>query len=86
MIQDFESSGLIEMAAQKYRVIAFDRPRLGHSKRPRRTIWKADRDRARNGSRTFLGIVRCPCPLSETPRGYYQLDFGVRLLLPKRTG
>jgi pimeloyl-ACP methyl ester carboxylesterase len=39
MIQDFESSGLIEMAAQKYRVIAFDRPRLGHSKRPRRTIW-----------------------------------------------
>jgi pimeloyl-ACP methyl ester carboxylesterase len=39
MIQDFESSGLIEMAAQKYRVIAFDRPGFGHSSRPRRTIW-----------------------------------------------
>ena len=39
MIQDFESSGFIEMAAQKYRVIAFDRPGFGHSSRPRRTIW-----------------------------------------------
>jgi pimeloyl-ACP methyl ester carboxylesterase len=39
MIQDFESSGLIEMAAQKYRVIAFDRPGYGHSDRPRSTIW-----------------------------------------------
>ena len=34
MIQDFESSGLIEMAAQKYRVIVFDRPGYGHSDRP----------------------------------------------------
>jgi pimeloyl-ACP methyl ester carboxylesterase len=39
MIEDFESSGLIEMAAQKYRVIAFDRPGYGHSDRPRSTIW-----------------------------------------------
>ena len=39
MIQDFESSGLIEMAAKKYRVIAFDRPGYGHSERPRGTIW-----------------------------------------------
>jgi pimeloyl-ACP methyl ester carboxylesterase len=39
MIQDFESSGLVEMASQKYRVIVFDRPGFGHSARPRRTIW-----------------------------------------------
>ena len=39
MIQDFESSGLIDMAAQKYRVIVFDRPGYGHSERPRSRIW-----------------------------------------------
>jgi pimeloyl-ACP methyl ester carboxylesterase len=39
MIQDFESSGLIDKAAKKYRVIAFDRPGYGHSDRPRRTMW-----------------------------------------------
>jgi len=39
MIQDFASSGLIEIASQKYRVIVFDRPGFGHSARPRGTIW-----------------------------------------------
>jgi pimeloyl-ACP methyl ester carboxylesterase len=39
MIQDFESSGLIDLAADKYRVIAFDRPGFGHSDRPRSTVW-----------------------------------------------
>ena len=39
MIEDFESSGLIALAAKKYRVIAFDRPGFGHSGRPRNTIW-----------------------------------------------
>ena len=39
MIQDFASSGLIEMASHKHRVIAFDRPGFGHSARPRGTIW-----------------------------------------------
>jgi pimeloyl-ACP methyl ester carboxylesterase len=38
-IQDFESSGLLDKAAHKYRVIAFDRPGFGHSERPRRTVW-----------------------------------------------
>ena len=42
MIQDFESSGLIELAAQHYRVIVFDRPGFGHSLRPRGTVWTAD--------------------------------------------
>jgi pimeloyl-ACP methyl ester carboxylesterase len=39
MIQDFQSSGLIDLAAKNYRVIAFDRPGFGHSERPRSTIW-----------------------------------------------
>ena len=39
MVQDFESSGLIEMAAKKYRVIVFDRPGFGYSERPRGRIW-----------------------------------------------
>jgi pimeloyl-ACP methyl ester carboxylesterase len=39
MIEDFTSSGLVDKAARSYRVIVFDRPGFGHSKRPRRTIW-----------------------------------------------
>src|SRR5690349_22293899 len=39
MIEDFQSSGLIDLAAKKYRVIAIDRPGFGHSDRPRSTIW-----------------------------------------------
>jgi pimeloyl-ACP methyl ester carboxylesterase len=39
MIQDFGSSGLIEMAAKRYRVIAIDRPGFGHSQRPRTEMW-----------------------------------------------
>ena len=39
MIQDFQSSGLIDMAAKAHRVIVFDRPGFGHSERPRTTIW-----------------------------------------------
>jgi pimeloyl-ACP methyl ester carboxylesterase len=39
MIQDFESSGLFDLASKTYRVIAFDRPGFGHSERPRTTVW-----------------------------------------------
>lgn len=42
MLQDFASSGLIHAASKRHRVIAFDRPGYGHSKRPRSTIWTAD--------------------------------------------
>lgn len=59
MIQDFESSGLIEMAAKKYRVIAFDRPGYGHSERPRGTIWtpEAQSDLIQNAL-ARLGVSR----------------------------
>ena len=39
MIQDFESSGLIDLAAKNYRVIVFDRPGFGHTSRPRDVVW-----------------------------------------------
>lgn len=39
MIQDFEISGLIDLAADKYRVIVFDRPGYGYSRRPRDRMW-----------------------------------------------
>jgi pimeloyl-ACP methyl ester carboxylesterase len=42
MIQDFKSSGLMDLAAEQYRVLAFDRPGYGHSDRPRTSTWTAD--------------------------------------------
>src|SRR5829696_1700262 len=42
VIQDFDSSGLIALAAKNYRVIVFDRPGSGHSERPRRILWSAN--------------------------------------------
>jgi pimeloyl-ACP methyl ester carboxylesterase len=42
MIEDFESSGLVDLAAGKYRVIVFDRPGFGHSDRPRNVAWTPD--------------------------------------------
>jgi pimeloyl-ACP methyl ester carboxylesterase len=42
MIEDFISSGLIDLAAKNYRVLAFDRPGFGHSSRPRGVIWSPD--------------------------------------------
>ncbi len=39
MIEDFTSSGIVAKAAQKYRVIVFDRPGFGYSERPGATIW-----------------------------------------------
>lgn len=39
MLQDFEVSGVLALAARDRRVIAFDRPGFGYSERPRSTIW-----------------------------------------------
>ncbi len=40
---DWEHSGLLDAAAERYRVIAFDRPGFGYSERPRSTVWTPDR-------------------------------------------
>jgi pimeloyl-ACP methyl ester carboxylesterase len=42
MIEDFESSGLIDLASKHHRVIVFDRPGFGHSDRPRDVVWTPD--------------------------------------------
>ena len=36
---DFETSGLLDKAAEHYHVIAIDRPGFGYSERPRSTVW-----------------------------------------------
>jgi pimeloyl-ACP methyl ester carboxylesterase len=59
MIQDFDSSGLVDLAVRKYRVIVLDRPGYGHSARPRTTIWtpEAQADLIQ-GALAQLGITR----------------------------
>jgi pimeloyl-ACP methyl ester carboxylesterase len=42
MIQDFESSGLVDLVAKDHRAIVFDRPGFGHSDRPRNVVWTPD--------------------------------------------
>ena len=42
MIEDFQSSGLIDLAARNHRVLVFDRPGFGHSDRPRNVVWTPD--------------------------------------------
>jgi pimeloyl-ACP methyl ester carboxylesterase len=37
--EDFHASPLLELAARRYRVIAFDRPGYGYSERPRSRLW-----------------------------------------------
>jgi pimeloyl-ACP methyl ester carboxylesterase len=39
LADDFDHSGLLDRAAQHYRVIAFDRPGFGYSERPRGKVW-----------------------------------------------
>ena len=38
-VLDLECSGLLDRAAERYQVIAFDRPGFGYSSRPRTTLW-----------------------------------------------
>jgi len=37
--QDYEASGVLGLATEQQRVIAFDRPGFGYSERPRTTVW-----------------------------------------------
>jgi pimeloyl-ACP methyl ester carboxylesterase len=39
LASDFQTSGLMDKAAEHYRVIAFDRPGFGYSARPRSKVW-----------------------------------------------
>src|ERR1700722_8476560 len=59
MIADMEISGLVNEAAKRYRVIAFDRPGYGYSERPRDRAWGPE-EQASLFSEAFarLGLVR----------------------------
>ena len=59
MIADMEISGLVNEAAKRYRVIAFDRPGYGYSERPRDRAWGA-KEQADLFRQAFaqLGLVR----------------------------
>ena len=41
MMQDFMSSGLVDLLAQNNRIVCFDRPGFGYSQRPRFRVWDA---------------------------------------------
>ncbi|WP_456802614.1 alpha/beta hydrolase [Bradyrhizobium sp. USDA 4474] len=41
MIQDFTISGLVDLLARSNRVVCFDRPGFGYSRRPRLRVWSA---------------------------------------------
>lgn len=42
MLQDYIASGLFNSLADRYRVVAFDRPGFGYSTRPRDRLWTPD--------------------------------------------
>lgn len=42
LVQDFLASGLVDRAAERHRVLVFDRPGHGHSSRPRGRLWTPD--------------------------------------------
>ncbi|WP_374583475.1 alpha/beta fold hydrolase [Pseudoduganella sp.] len=46
MAQDYEAAGLVDRLAQRYRVIAFDRPGFGYSSRPRGRFWTVEHQAA----------------------------------------
>jgi pimeloyl-ACP methyl ester carboxylesterase len=59
MGMDFTLSGLVNMAAQRYRVIVFDRPGYGYSERPRTRLWGAEEQaRLLHGALQKIGAER----------------------------
>ncbi len=59
MIQDFALSGVLDRAAGRYRVIAFDRPGYGYSERPRDRLWTPfAQARAIHAALRRLGVER----------------------------
>ena len=53
--EDFDTSGVLDLVAQRHRVIAFDRPGFGYSDRPHGSAWSA-------GTQAELDprCLRCP--------------------------
>lgn len=59
LIEDFVTSGLVDILAQHHRVIVFDRPGYGYSPRPRNTDWTPEEQaKLLVGACAVLGIER----------------------------
>jgi pimeloyl-ACP methyl ester carboxylesterase len=59
LVQDLIGSGLVDRAAERYRVIAFDRPGYGYSERPRGRMWTPEAQAAPiRAALIKLGVVR----------------------------
>jgi Alpha/beta hydrolase family len=59
MVEDFATSGLVDLVAERHRVVAFDRPGYGGSDRPRDRAWTPEAQAALlAGAFARLGIGR----------------------------
>jgi pimeloyl-ACP methyl ester carboxylesterase len=59
MVEDFATSGVLDLAAERHRVVAFDRPGFGRSERPRDREWTPQAQAALlAGAFARLGIER----------------------------
>ena len=84
MGEDFDISGLAEQAAQRYRVIVFDRPGYGYSERPNDRAWRPQEQADLiHGALRRLG-VRHPVVLGHSWGALVALAMGI--CAPDRVG
>jgi pimeloyl-ACP methyl ester carboxylesterase len=77
MIQDMTLSGVVDLAAQKYRVIVFDRPGYGYSERPCNRLWTARAQAALiHAALERLGVYR-PIVLGHSWGAFVALALGI---------
>ncbi len=83
LIQEFVASGLVAQAAERYRVIVFDRPGYGYSSRPRGRVWTPEAQaRLVHAALERLG-VRDPVVLGHSWGALVAAAYG--LLFPRDT-
>ncbi|WFU75030.1 alpha/beta hydrolase [Bradyrhizobium sp. CB2312] len=84
MIQDFMSSGLVDLLARRNRVVCFDRPGFGHSQRPRLRIWSAAAQAALLVKALEQLGIRDPVVLGHSWGALVAIALGVRKDYPIR--
>jgi pimeloyl-ACP methyl ester carboxylesterase len=84
MIQDFMSSGLVDLLAQDNRVVCFDRPGFGYSQRPRFRIWSAPAQAALLLKALHQLGVREPVVLGHSWGALVAIALGMRKDYPVR--
>ena len=77
-LQDFIASGLFDALAERYRVIAFDRPGFGYSTRPRDRLWTPDAQ-ARLLLQAFMDVgVERPIVVGHSSATLVAIALGMR--------